>query len=137
MRKILCSLAVTSALTFLAPYALAEGNKTQSSNTGNVTAIEPSAGDPTMRIHLDASGMQQLQQSLNSKGYTAGQTDGIWSAQTSSAVRKFQEDNNLEVTGTVNSETATTLGLNTDADTPSMRHQTNSPVESNDDYSNQ
>ena len=136
MRKVFYTLAVTSAITFFTPYALAEGYKSQS-NASGVTAIEPSAGDPTTRVHLDAHNIQQLQQSLNSKGYTAGQADGIWGAQTSAAVRKFQEDNNLEVTGTVNSETATTLGLNINAMSPSFRRQTNSPSAVNNDYSNQ
>lgn len=43
--------------------------------------------------------VQAIQESLNFLGYSAGPEDGLWGPQTESAVRSFQQANNITVDG--------------------------------------
>ena len=56
-------------------------------------------------------GVEELQQMLLDKGYElpAKGVDGLYGPETASAVKKFQEDNNLKVDGVVGIETSTAL----------------------------
>jgi len=51
------------------------------------------------------------QKKLQELGYNPGPLDGIWGKRTKSALKKFQHDNDLRVTGTLDSETKTKLGI--------------------------
>lgn len=53
----------------------------------------------------------QVQQALIIKGYDPGTTDGVMGTQTQEALSKFQKDNGLKVTGTVDAQTAKALGV--------------------------
>jgi len=46
-----------------------------------------------------------VQSFLAKKGYRPGKIDGFWGRQTSDALKKFQKDNNLKVTGIVDKNT--------------------------------
>lgn len=54
----------------------------------------------------------QAQKSLTKKGYDCGDLDGLWGKRTEEAVRKFQRDNNLALTGVLDKETRLALGVN-------------------------
>lgn len=49
--------------------------------------------------------VKQAQRMLIDLGYKPGPVDGIWGPNTSSAVSKYQQDNNLTVTGKLDGDT--------------------------------
>jgi ankyrin repeat protein len=53
----------------------------------------------------------QVQRKLNALGYDPGQTDGIMGNKTRAAVRRFQRDRGLAVTGKLDEQTRTKLGM--------------------------
>lgn len=57
------------------------------------------------------SSIRQTQEALVARGYDPGPTDGLVGPKTQDAVRSFQRDHSLTVSGHVNSETATALGV--------------------------
>lgn len=57
----------------------------------------------------------QAQESLNAKGFEVGAADGVMGSRTRAGVRKFQESENLPVTGRLDSETAGRLGVGPDS----------------------
>ncbi len=54
---------------------------------------------------------QEIQQALVDKGYLQSTPSGTWDAQTTDAMRRFQADKHLPVTGTLNSMSLIQLGL--------------------------
>jgi peptidoglycan hydrolase-like protein with peptidoglycan-binding domain len=54
---------------------------------------------------------KEVQQALKEKGDDPGTIDGIMGRKTRAAIRKFQKTNGIEVTGTVDKQTAEKLGL--------------------------
>ncbi len=59
----------------------------------------------------DSASMQLLvQEALARRGYYTGQVDGVIGPQTRSAIREFQRDNGLAVTGRITPELLETLG---------------------------
>lgn len=57
------------------------------------------------------SDVRTVQEKLKRWGYYSGEVDGIYGAQTASAVRAFQKKNGLEVDGIVGTATSQALGL--------------------------
>jgi class 3 adenylate cyclase len=55
--------------------------------------------------------VHQVQKRLKELGYNPGSIDGVWGKQTESAIRKFQSDNSLSMTGRIDSVTKNKLGL--------------------------
>lgn len=58
-----------------------------------------------------ASNVKKTQEILKDKGYYHGQIDGIIGPQTRSALRRYQRENDLPVTGRYTRETADKMGL--------------------------
>jgi peptidoglycan hydrolase-like protein with peptidoglycan-binding domain len=52
-----------------------------------------------------------VQERLLERGYNPGSVDGIWGKKTESAIKEFQRRNSLLVTGKLDDETITKLGL--------------------------
>src|SRR5262249_58375808 len=64
--------------------------------------------------HKDTTSKEDIrnaQQALKDKGTYTGPVDGTMNAETKKALRDFQQKNNLEVTGTLNHDTMTALGI--------------------------
>lgn len=55
--------------------------------------------------------IRQLQQALNDKGYKAGPVDGVYGAQTTSAVRKYQRDKKMAGNGQLTIALVDSLGI--------------------------
>ena len=53
----------------------------------------------------------KLQERLTELGYNPGPIDGIWGKKTETALKKFQEDNSLPVTGKLDEATKEKLDL--------------------------
>ncbi|MDX1653672.1 MAG: SEL1-like repeat protein [Candidatus Competibacteraceae bacterium] len=62
-------------------------------------ADTPAQPTPAPREQLSRAQVAQLQQALNTLGYTAGPVDGLMGASTRSAIRDYQRDKGLAVTG--------------------------------------
>lgn len=58
--------------------------------------------------------IQDAQQSLRQEGHSLS-VDGIWGPQTAQAVRQFQQENGLDVTGSLDSETLAALDVDANA----------------------
>ena len=71
-----------------------------------LTYISP---DEVYKEGISASEVKTAEQMLIALEYEAGQADGIFDAQTKSAVEQFQKDYNLEVTGVLTGDTTLTL----------------------------
>jgi len=60
---------------------------------------------------LSKTDMKLIQQRLQEKGYNPGNVDGTADDTTRVAIRKFQQDQGIPVTGTIDERTATQLGF--------------------------
>lgn len=65
---------------------------------------------------LSSAEIQDVQQSLNDEGYSLS-VDGVWGPQTRDAIRNFQQANNLDVTGTLDSQTLAELDVDVNRNT--------------------
>lgn len=75
--------------------------------TEPATVIGLSVTEPLTRGEV----VRDLQNRLIGAGYTVGTVDGVYGTETQAAVEWFQYDNELEVTGTIDAETAALLGF--------------------------
>ena len=60
---------------------------------------------------LSKSHMEVVQQSLEAEGYDPGRSDGVADNNTRQAIRDFQKNRELPMTGVVDERTAENLGL--------------------------
>lgn len=83
-------------------YGQAQSTRTTFGGTtsgGNTTSGSNSANSTVLSNGSNGSAVQELQEKLNSLGYSCGIADGDYGAKTSDAVRKFQEKNGLTADG--------------------------------------
>ncbi len=59
----------------------------------------------------DPAVIRRVQQALSDQGYIVGTPDGVAGKQTRSAIRLFQKDHSLPITGVIDMETAEKLGI--------------------------
>ena len=76
-------------------------------------SMAPGVPGVTEQNNTDISpqGVHDLQAALQSEGYDPGRADGVMDENTRAAIRDFQRDNNLVVTGSVDEKTASVLGM--------------------------
>ncbi len=60
---------------------------------------------------VPAPTVQAVQDKLRQAGAYSGRIDGIWGADSQAALERFQQSNQLQVTGQLNQATVATLGL--------------------------
>lgn len=74
-------------------------------------------------VHADTSynkpTVKKVQKKLNKYGYDCGTPDGIAGSKTKKAVKQYQKDNDLTVTGTINSKLLKSLNVTPVKDTSS------------------
>jgi hypothetical protein len=78
------------------------------------TGQGPTASTSSTRAYpsaYDNNTIRRAQQALNSRGYNAGLVDGQWGQSTADAVRKYQADAGLPVTGQLGPNTLNALGV--------------------------
>lgn len=77
---------------------------------GRVNANDSTSGSRTASPSMASdSSVSDAQNALNSKGYDAGPADGQMGPHTRAAIMKFQADNNLPQTGTLDEATRNAL----------------------------
>ncbi len=91
--------------TSAAPTSSAPSGAAQSA--GIATSAAEQAAAPDL--------VRDVQRTLGAKGYSAGQPDGVYGSDTRQALRKFQNDNRLNPTGQIDTQTLAALGLASDA----------------------
>lgn len=79
------------------------------SNVDNSASMQRTEGS----VSLSSGQVRELQQKLSSEGFSPGLVDGVLGPRTRAAIRRFQEDNGLSVTGTATEETLSELGVST------------------------
>lgn len=78
----------------------------------------PSTGQQQAAIspsRLNRTQVRNIQQALDSKGFSTRATDGRWGPETEAALRKFQQQQNIGGDGQLNHETLAALGVNLSA----------------------
>ena len=63
-------------------------------------------------VFIGPAGIRQIQLALQQRGYRESVPDGKWTEQNTQLVKKFQEANKLEPTGSINLRTLRALGFN-------------------------
>ena len=61
---------------------------------------------------------KEIQQALAAKGYFTGAVDGVWGNDSTDALKRFQQDQNLEADGKLGSLALIALGLGPKRDAP-------------------
>ncbi|MGI4794686.1 MAG: peptidoglycan-binding domain-containing protein [Janthinobacterium lividum] len=61
-------------------------------------------------LHLDAARMKSLQTTLDQKGFSPGQIDGLWGPNTAAALKRFQATKGLQASGRFDQATLDALG---------------------------
>jgi peptidoglycan hydrolase-like protein with peptidoglycan-binding domain len=84
-------------------------------NVVNETEIEPQAGTQTT---FDKQTIRKVEQALKEKNLFKGKVDGVIDTQTTEAIRRFQTDNGMTVTGQLDSRVIQALGVTTGATDP-------------------
>jgi len=103
--------ATVAALFAAAPAPKSASKKTSSKTsakkkgrtTGRPVAARQSAPTPER--------YKEIQQALAAKGYLKSQPTGVWDAETMEAMKQFQQDQNLSVTGKISAASLIALGL--------------------------
>ena len=67
--------------------------------------VYPDGFERTLKKGMKGMDVRAVQEKLIEKGYLTGRADHIYGNKTRSAVKKFQQDNNLRVTGICNPQT--------------------------------
>jgi peptidoglycan hydrolase-like protein with peptidoglycan-binding domain len=123
MHRIRATLVASTLLSALAFSGLAAaGAAPPGAPTGGGVphANEPADKDKAAHAHSDAHGraasapdqrVQAMQRALAARNLYNGKIDGMWGDKTESALRNFQSQNNLAVTGELDAPTAEKLGL--------------------------
>ena len=62
-------------------------------------------------VELSKDDMRKVEEALKAKGYDPGKIDGVVDDANRAAIRSFQKDKTLPITGTVDSRTAQELGV--------------------------
>jgi peptidoglycan hydrolase-like protein with peptidoglycan-binding domain len=60
---------------------------------------------------MDREQVKRIQEALKDKGYDPGEIDGAMGPRTSAALREFQQAEGLRVTGRLDSDTRSKLGI--------------------------
>ena len=76
---------------------------------------------------LSTQQVHEIQSALNKQGFNTGNADGMWSSATEAAIKKFQQQNNLQANGEVDQQTLSALGVNVSSSKSTGSSQPTSP----------
>jgi peptidoglycan hydrolase-like protein with peptidoglycan-binding domain len=83
------------------------GTKIEKKHADGSTEVQPDF----QKVRLDQDIIQAAQTKLNDEGYKLGTPDGKLGPRTRAAVRKYQQDKNLQVTGQLDESTLSHLNV--------------------------
>ena len=125
MKKLKYTLLVTGMAVGLSSAAFAEGTQQSGAQSGSAevySTMEPAAG-ASAAGQLSSNEVRDLQQTLDTRGFSPGPIDGILGPRTKEAIREFQQANNLPATGAPTTETLSQLGVEVQGVVPQQRNQ--------------
>jgi peptidoglycan hydrolase-like protein with peptidoglycan-binding domain len=116
MKKLLLATVASMALTVpaLAQNAPAQ-DQTQPPTQMQQQPAQPQQGMGGAAIspqRLSRTEVRHIQQALDTKGFKTRSSDGRWGPETEAALRKFQQQQNIQGDGQLNHETLAALGVN-------------------------
>jgi peptidoglycan hydrolase-like protein with peptidoglycan-binding domain len=82
-----------------------------SPQTNNGAPVKASVATPSNAPVVSREQTMEMQRALTARNLYQGKADGVWGPKTESAVRNFQTQSGLEVTGTLDEPTARALGI--------------------------
>jgi len=82
----------------------------------------------TAQAAYNKATIYDVQEALNNAGYDCGTPDGVVGKNTKASIRKYQKDNDLKVTGTVNKTLLKMLGVTVTKSTSSSNTKTEATV---------
>lgn len=107
----------------------------QAQNQQNQSSNQQASTQRISPQRLGRSGIRQVQQALNKKGFDAGHADGMMGRQTREALLKFQRSKGIHANGTLNRKTLSDLGVqvaqNNPGSQPSMSKGNNNQPSQN------
>lgn len=103
MRNIYRTMLMAAAAVFITTGAYAEGY----TKDGRAQMSVEQSG------RLSNADVKDVQESLNDEGHNLS-VDGIWGPNTTAAIRDFQRQNNLDISGNLDSETIAELNVDVD-----------------------
>jgi peptidoglycan hydrolase-like protein with peptidoglycan-binding domain len=98
-----------------------KSSQAQPNNKGETAQNQ--SGGTIQSNKLSQGEVRQVQQALNKDGFKAGRADGRWGAETSNAVKQFQQSKNIQANGQLDKQTISDLGLNVAQFSPSQGSQ--------------
>lgn len=82
----------------------------------------------TAQVAYNKATIYDVQEALNNAGYDCGTPDGVVGKNTKASIRKYQKDNDLKVTGTVNKTLLKMLGVTVTKNTSSSNTKVEATV---------
>ncbi len=107
LRRIVQSLVSAAGLTLALGATAAEHSAQQGGNNPGSQQNEAAS------MSLSKDIVERIQKALNDRGYQAGPVDGVWGKTTQSALRRFQQDQDLDATGKVDAQSLAALEIHT------------------------
>jgi peptidoglycan hydrolase-like protein with peptidoglycan-binding domain len=101
--------AITLSLTLPAVPPTSSTPKKKTTKSKSKAKARPAA--PPRQSTPGPERYREIQQSLVEKGYLKSPPSGVWDAESTEAMRRFQAANQLDVTGKLSSKTLIALGL--------------------------
>ncbi len=111
------AVATKSTAPKAVPPKTASGASTKPATARSTVALKPAAKKAPVwpryygQQQPTPDRYKEIQQALADKGYFSGSPDGVWSATSSDALKRFQHDQNLNEDGKVDSLSLIALGL--------------------------
>jgi peptidoglycan hydrolase-like protein with peptidoglycan-binding domain len=101
----------TAKKTTAAPTATKRKPVTARKTTATRSKAAPKQTWRTRQLQPTPDRYREIQQALVSRGYLTGEQTGSWNQQSVDALRHFQEDQNLDAKGKIDSLSLIALGL--------------------------
>jgi peptidoglycan hydrolase-like protein with peptidoglycan-binding domain len=89
----------------------AQTSSAQESSRQGMSSSAAASGASAQQQAAAPDLVRDVQRTLGARGYDAGQPDGVYGTSTQQALRKFQNDNRLNSTGQIDTQTLAALGL--------------------------
>lgn len=90
-----------------------QAQQNQNQQKQNQAQQNPSGNqNDTTALNLNRDQIEQVQRTLDQKGFKSGHVDGVMGSETESALRSFQQQQKLQQTGQIDRQTLSALGLN-------------------------
>jgi peptidoglycan hydrolase-like protein with peptidoglycan-binding domain len=109
-------------------YHCHQGSKAKKKSSDNKSTTKKKKTKPKKTVPDEGSSPQvkQVERLLKKSGYAPGKVDGVSDATLTKAIKKFQTDNKLKVTGKVSNRLITSIEKRLDKDKPAKKSSSKS-----------